>query len=184
MNTISIIIFGELAVGKLTVAKIVSKSLDIKLSHNHLSYDLIYSLFERGSERATRLIEPMRFDPYIEAAKEGISFVTTHTYAHDFVSITGQSDPEYLLKLERELLNAGSTPYFIFLKASNEKILQRAVQEDRKNHGKLVDKSIVQSILAERSDDIAPDLTNLFELDTTNMTAHEVAQKVVSFIKK
>ena len=168
--------------GKLTVAKIVSKQLKIKLSHNHLSYDLVFSLFDRGSERATRLIEPMRYTPYVEAAKEGISFVTTHAYAHDFVSSTGQSDPEYLLKLEKGLVEAGAIPYFVHLTASDDVILERALSEDRNDYGKLTDESIVKEILKNRTGDITPPLKRVIKIDTSELSAQETAQKIINFV--
>lgn len=178
----SIIIFGETAVGKLTVAKIVARKLKYKLSHNHLSYDLVFSLFERGSKRAAYLIEPMRYVPYIEAAEEGISFVTTHTYSHDFISQTGQSDPEYLLKLEEGLIKANSKPYFIFLTASNEEILKRVTHIDREKHGKLTNKEVMKEILKERAKDIAPPVSNLKIIDNSHQSAEEVANEIVSFV--
>ena len=83
----------------------------------------------------------------MEAAKEGISFVTTQAYSYDYVSPTGLSDPEYLLKLERSLQNAGAEVHFVYLQASDEEIMERVTGESRKEHGKLTNEIVMRQIL-------------------------------------
>ncbi|HIJ11483.1 TPA: hypothetical protein HA278_05490, partial [Candidatus Woesearchaeota archaeon] len=46
---IFVLIYGPMAVGKLTVAKELVKLTGYKLFHNHLTVDLVGSIFEWGT---------------------------------------------------------------------------------------------------------------------------------------
>lgn len=72
-----VIIFGPQAVGKMTVGQELSKITGLKLFHNHMTIDLVTSLFDFGSEQATKLIKQFRriiFNEVLESNLEGLRY--------------------------------------------------------------------------------------------------------------
>jgi broad-specificity NMP kinase len=67
-----IIIHGAPGVGKLTVARELSRETGYKLFHNHLTVDLVCSMFDFDSEQAIRLSDRFRLEMFEEAARAEI----------------------------------------------------------------------------------------------------------------
>lgn len=169
------------AVGKLTVAKALQEQLGYRLTHNHLINDLVWSIFDRGTLEGNRLIERLRYELYEEAVQQGVSIIITHCYAHDYVSPTGLTDPEYLITLEEKLEAAGAKTLFVYLQATNEVLLERVQGESRREYRKLTDVSKMKEYLDDKNSDIrisAPVKNNLI-IDTTSMKAEDVATVVI-----
>ena len=179
-----IIIYGPIGVGKLTIAKLLAEKTGYKLSHNHLINDLLYSLFERNTLEINELAEDIRYMLYEKAVQSGQNFIITHAYSHNYVSLTGQTDPEYLQKLERKLSDAGGQTYFIHLKANDDVLLDRVSQESRKDFRKLTDTKIMSEILKTKDFKSSADLKNQLIVDTSNLIPEETVQKILSFIEK
>ena len=93
----------------------MTKKLGYKISHNHLINDLVLSVFERGTIEANKIIENLRYEFYETAVSFEKNLIITHCYAHDYVSPTGLSDPDYLKTLEHRLGKAGARVTFINL---------------------------------------------------------------------
>jgi shikimate kinase len=177
---VAIIIYGMVAVGKLTVAKALQKELGYKLTHNHLVNDLAWSIFDRGTLEGNSLIERLRYEVYEEAVKHGVSVIITHCYDHNYVSPTGLSDPEYLKTLEEKLENAGARTFFVHLQADKQALLERVQGESRHEFRKLTDVSKMEEYLEAKSTDArtsAPVKNNVV-INTTAMTAEEVATMI------
>jgi shikimate kinase len=182
---VAVVIYGMIAVGKLTVAKVLQKELGYKLTHNHLINDLVGSIFERGTVERNRLTEKLRFELYEEAIKHGMSIIITHCYSHDFVSPTGLSDPAYMKALEEKLEAAGATTFFVHLQADKQVLLERVQGESRREYRKLTDVSEMREQLDVKGLDIntsAPVKNNIV-VDTTNLSAEETARIIVQKLK-
>ena len=91
-----IFIYGPQAVGKLTVAKILSQKLGYKLTHNHALNNLLDELFTRGTYENGIMKDRLRYDLLENAVRAKINFVTTHCYAHDYISPAEFTDPKYI----------------------------------------------------------------------------------------
>ena len=98
-----VFIYGPIAVGKLTVAKILSKKLGYRLEHNHNVNDFVNGIFERDSYVSSAMKDQLRYIVLENMVKANMNFVTTHCYAHNFVSSAGLSDPKYVQTLEKKL---------------------------------------------------------------------------------
>jgi len=61
-------LYGPPGVGKLTVARELVALTGFKLFHNHLTVDLVRSLFPFDSEPYSRLMRQFRRDMFAEAA--------------------------------------------------------------------------------------------------------------------
>ena len=177
-----IIIYGAMGVGKLTVAKLLSEKTGYKLSHNHLVNDLLYSLFERNTLEINELAESIRYMVYEKAIQTGKSFILTHTYSHDYVSLTGQTDPEYLRNLQKRITSKGGEAYFIHLQADDKTLLERIAQEDRKKFKKLTDTKIMQELIDTKDFKSSAKVENQLILDSSKLTSQETVEKVFNFI--
>ena len=72
-----IFLHGAPAVGKLTVARELATLTDARLFHNHLTVDLVSSLFPFGSEPFILLREQIWLAAFAEAARNNVSLIFT-----------------------------------------------------------------------------------------------------------
>ncbi len=179
----AIIIYGAIAVGKLTIGTLLAKKLQYKLTHNHLINDLVWSIFERGTPESSPLIEKLRYDLYERAIKAGQSIIITHTYAHDYVSKTGLSDPQYLITLEKKLQKAGAKVLFVHLVTDNKTLLQRVTGESRKKHMKVTSKKTLKEVLAIRDFTTSAPVKNNLVIDNTNEEPDKVVKIIINHLK-
>ncbi len=181
MKTKVIILYGPMAVGKLTIGKKLSDETGVKLAHNHLINDMVFSLFERGTQKGSRVLEETRYSFYTHAVDSEISFIMTHAYSHNYVSPTGQTDPEYLQQLESRFREVGAETFFIHLKASNEKLLQRVVMPSRKKYKKLVDIEIMKEYLSTKDFNTSAEVANQLIIDTSDLDIEQIVLKIRTF---
>jgi shikimate kinase len=179
---VAIFIYGPIAVGKLTVAKILSKKLGYKLLHNHLINNIVDEIFERQSYWNSVMKDNLRFYVYKTAGEAGVSFIATHAYAHNFVSRAGLSDPKYVQTLEKKLTKLGIKFYPVHLKADNKELLRRVNIISRKQHGKLTDRKVMRELLGKRDDyKTSPKLKNNLIIDNTNLSPQKVANIIIKY---
>ncbi|MBI4085064.1 MAG: AAA family ATPase [Candidatus Liptonbacteria bacterium] len=177
-----IVLYGPMAVGKLTVGKVLSKKLGYKLTHNHLINDLALSVFERGTLEANRMIEKLRYEFYEKAAKSGKNIIITHAYSHNFVSPTGLSDSEYMKKLEKKLKKGGASVLFVHLQAKNKTLLSRVKNVSRKKYEKLTDVSTMKNHLNTKDFATSAPVKNNIVVDNTSLSPQKVAQIIINKI--
>jgi hypothetical protein len=83
-----IFIYGQVASGKLTVARELAARTGVALFHNHLVVDAVGAVFPFGTETFSRLREQFWMTVFDEAAKHGRSLIFTFapepTVARDF----------------------------------------------------------------------------------------------------
>jgi shikimate kinase len=182
-KSVVVFIYGPIAVGKLTVANILSKKLGWTLSHNHLLNDLAYGLFKRQTFARDNLIEKFRYYLLENAVKEKVSFITTHCYAHNYISKTGLSDPKYVETLERKLTKLGAKFYAVHLKASDKELLRRVNMDSRKKFRKLTNKKEMQEVLLDRDFQTSPRLKNNLVIDNTKIPPNKVSDMIIKYFK-
>lgn len=182
-NSQVIVLYGAMAVGKLTVGKVLQKKLGYKLTHNHLINNLVLSVFDRNTIKANKMIEDLRFKFYEESAKLGKNLIITHCYAHDYVSPTGLSDPEYLNILEKKLKRAGANVVFVHLQANSDAILKRVKNISRKKHEKLTDVSVMKNYLNTKNFITSAPVKNNLVIDNTNLSPQKVAEIIMKYLK-
>lgn len=179
-----IFIYGPIAVGKLTVAKILSKKLGYRLAHNHHINDFVDETFEFGSYGSDFMKDKLRDFIIENLAKSGVNFVVTHCYSHDYVSKAGLTDQKYVKRLEGKLLKMGAKFYPVHLTANPDELLNRVAENSRKNFKKLIDKKkIMQDWIAKSDIKNFPKLKNQLVIDNTNISAKQVAEMVIKHFK-
>lgn len=125
-----VILFGPLAVGKMTVGQELEKITGLKLFHNHMTIELVLPFFDMYSKSFNKLVNSFRMQLFEEVSKsnmEGIIFTFVweldQKYDDDFIkSIVDIFEKE----------NAGV--YYVELEADVSVRLKRNKSANRLKH--------------------------------------------------
>jgi shikimate kinase len=180
---IVVFIYGPQAVGKLTVARILSKKLGYTLVHNHHINDFVQEIFERDTYASHAMKDQLRYIVMENMVKANVNFIATHCYAHDFISKAGLSDPKYVQTLEKKLTKLGAKFYAVHLKADSGELLRRVSMSSRKEFKKLTDKKIMQKLILMRDWQTSPRLKNQLIIDNTNLSPQKVSDMIIKYFK-
>jgi deoxyadenosine/deoxycytidine kinase len=180
---IVIFIYGPVAVGKLTVAKILSQKLGYKLAHNHHVNDFVEEVFDRHTYEANFMKEFLRYSILENMVKAKYNLVTTHCYWHNFVSKTGLTDPKYVKTLEKRLTKFGAIFYPVYLKATKKELLQRVTGSSRKSFRKLHTREKMKEYLSRLDIVTSPNLKNNLIIDNSKLRPTKVADMIIKHFK-
>ena len=125
-----VFLHGAPAVGKLTVARELARLTGFRLFHNHLTVDLVSSLFPFGSEPFVLLREQIWLAAFAEAARNNVSLIFTFNpertvrerFIQDTLDVVG---------------SAGGEVVFVELTCTEEELERRIEDASRKEFGKL-----------------------------------------------
>ena len=166
-----LVLHGPAGVGKLTVAREVAARSGWPLFHNHLTVDLLLSLFPFGSPGFVRHREEVWLRLMPEVVREGRSLVFTFTPERSV-------DPGFPPRLETSIQEAGGRVEWVSVTCDREIQLQRVESADRKAHGKLDSRAFYLEL--ERNGAFAfPPLPTGITLDTTATPATENAVRLL-----
>lgn len=171
-----VFLHGAPAVGKLTVARELATLTGFRLFHNHLTVDLVSSLFSFGSEPFILLREQIWLAAFAEAARQNVSLIFTF-------------NPESTVR-ERFIQDAidvvavsGGKVIFAELTCAEEQLERRMEDESRKVFGKLDSVEQYRSLRDSGAFQF-PKLPEGISLDTTNQSpaqsAHVIAEYAAS----
>jgi chloramphenicol 3-O-phosphotransferase len=125
-----VFIHGAPAVGKLSVARDLAELTGFHLFHNHLTVDLVSSVFPFGSQPFVLLREQVWLSVFREAAINGVSLIFTfnpeRTVRERFIEDTLDA-----------VESAGGRVYFVELNCSQRELERRIENPSRKEFGKL-----------------------------------------------
>ena len=167
-----IFLHGMPGVGKLTVARQLEELTGFKLFHNHLTVDLVGSVFEFGSQPFVELREKIWLEVFSQAAEAGIDGLI-FTFAYDrsvrrrFIDNVrdgfGSSDSEVL---------------FVELTCTPEELERRITDPSRQRFGKLTSLEQFRQ-LNERGSFIDPGIpAERLVLDTTHLNPSVTAATI------
>ena len=173
-----IFLHGLPGVGKLTVAKELAQLSGYKLFHNHLTVDLVGSVFEFGTEPFVELREEVWYSVFRHAVKENISgliftFVFEKTVRDSFV-----------LDVVDIVTVDDGTVHFIGLTCDTHILDKRVVDVSRQRYGKLTSVDMLHQLMNEGAFEV-PEVPELnFVIDNTHQTPLETAQLIWEKVKK
>jgi chloramphenicol 3-O-phosphotransferase len=172
-----VFLHGPPAVGKLTVARELAKLTGFSLFHNHLTVDLVSSLFSFGSEPFVQLREQIWLSAFGEAARQALSLIFTFN--------PERTVREHFIKDAIDVVESeGGRIIFVELTCSEHELERRIEHASRKEFGKLA--SIVQyRLLKDAGAFQFPKLPPGMTVDTTSqspdLTAKLISEYVSSF---
>lgn len=170
-----LVFYGPPAVGKLTIAEAVAVQTDFKLYHNHLTWNMVTSIFEFRSEAYFRLLTEMRTLMFAEAAKANINVAFTYVYA----LARAEASEQYFRAVEEN----GGEVCLVQLSAEYKTLEQHVTNPSRTQHGKLNTREGLKEFF-ERSKDGGIDVPvagreSLF-IDTGKMAVADSAELLIS----
>lgn len=168
-------IYGPPAVGKLTISRELEYASGYKIFHNHLTADLVKSVFEYGSKPYFDLIYKIRLDMFNSAAKEGISLITTFVYAPD--------DDGFIADIKQVIETHGGEMVFVQLDCDKEVLKQRVIAESRKEFQKIHTVEVLEKYFDKWELGRQVKYDNVLKIDTTHLAQEEVAQIIIKKVQ-
>ena len=169
-----VFLHGAPAVGKLTVARELATLTDARLFHNHLTVDLVSSLFPFGSEPFILLREQIWLAAFAEAARNDVSLIFTFS--------PERTVRERFIQDAVDIVEAaGGQVVFVELTCAAEELERRMEDASRKEFGKLTSLEQYRSLKAAGAFQF-PKLPNGLSVDTTNQEPAASARLISEYL--
>ncbi len=167
-----IVIYGPPGVGKLTVARVLARRTGYKLFHNHLTIELLCSLFEWGSPMYRRFSDRYRFELFAAAARSGVKGVIfTYVYAVE-------EDDAAIRKLIRRMKAVRTKVLFVQLQCDQKVLEQRLTGHDRLRYTKIRHVKNLRSLMKRYDLTGTAPFPNTITIDNTNLSPARVATMI------
>jgi chloramphenicol 3-O-phosphotransferase len=170
-----VFLHGAPAVGKLTVARELAGLTGFRLFHNHLTVDLVTSLFPFGSEPFVALREQIWLAAFAEAARNNVSLIFTFNPERSVRE-------RFIQDAIDAVQGAGGQIVFVKLTCAEPELERRLEDESRKEFGKLSSVEQYRS-LRDAGAFQFPKLPNGITLDTTNTTPTATARLIYDYLE-
>jgi chloramphenicol 3-O-phosphotransferase len=169
-----VFIHGAPAVGKLTVARELEALTGFRLFHNHLTVDLVGSVFAFGSEPFVRLREEIWLATFREAARHSVSLIFTFNpestvrekFIQDSIDV---------------VTSEGGEIVFVELTCAENELERRIENPSRSEFDKLRFVEQYRS-LREAGAFQYPRIVSDLSLDTTNHPPVDIAERIRKYI--
>ena len=122
-----VFLFGNAAVGKMTVGQELMKITDLRLCHNHMTIEPVIEIFGEYNGYITMRLREVIFEEYAKSDNYGI--ILTFMWAFD-----SQDDWNYMAHVRSVFEAHGAEFYYVELVASLEERLKRNCTENRLAH--------------------------------------------------
>jgi len=125
-----VILFGPLAVGKMTVGQELEKITGLKLFHNHMTIELVLPFFKMYSPSFNKLVKSFRMQIFEEVAKSSLNGII-FTYVWE---LDQKSDCDFIDSIVKIFEKENSSVYYVELEADIEERLKRNKSSNRLKH--------------------------------------------------
>lgn len=169
-----VFLHGAPAVGKLTVARELAMLTGLRLFHNHLTVDLVSSLFSFGTEPFVLLREEIWLAAFGEAARQQVSLIFTF-------NPEGTVRERFIQDAITAVESAGGKIFFIELTCAEAELERRIGDTSRKEFGKLTSVEQYRS-LKDAGAFQFPKLPQGMSLDTTNQSPVDTARVISEYV--
>ena len=172
-------LFGDGAVGKMTVGQELMKKTGLRLFHNHMTIEPVIEIFGHYNGRVTDRLRQVIFEEF--AASEAYGMIFTFMWAFD-----QQADCDFVARISDIFRSHGAEIYFAELVAPLEVRLERNATENRLQY-----KPSKRDIAASNARLISHDqkyrlvsrageipFENYIRIDNTHLTAAQAAEVI------
>lgn len=171
-----VFLHGPAACGKLTIARELAALSGLRLFHNHLTVDLVASLFEFGSPPFNRLRELIWTRAFSEAAREGRSLVFTF-------QPEASVSPDFPARVASEVGAQGGEVLFVELACSEGEIERRIESRSRREFGKLRSLPEYHRLRDAGAFRFPPLPEPALRIDTTSQPPRESARQIAELLQ-
>ncbi|HYG83468.1 MAG TPA: AAA family ATPase [Verrucomicrobiae bacterium] len=169
-----IFIYGPPAVGKLTIAEVLSKRTGIALFHNHLSRDLVADIYNDNVTDHYELVDTIRLNVLDYCSKHGTDLIFTYVYE-------GKDDDATVQRFIQTVEENKGEVVFVELSANREDLIERVSNESRKRYKKLTNPVILAKMTKNMSNFSIPFVTPL-KINTSELDTYEAAGVIAKSI--
>ena len=168
-----IFLYGPPAVGKLTVAKELAAITDCTVFHNHLTIELVESVFEWGTPVFTSYVDKYRLELIEAAAKHKIpSLIFTYVYANT------KGEDVFIRKVIRAVRRHGGTVHFVQLFCAKQELFKRLGGSSRRKHSKMKSPATLTAMMKEYDIFQPVPHAESLRIDNTKISAKKAAATI------
>lgn len=172
-----IFIYGPAASGKHTIGSLLGARLGLPLFHNHLTVDLVSTLFEFGSDAFINLRANIWLQSFAAAADAQQSFVFTF-----HPEKTVQED--LLSRLQQIIEDSGGAVQYIELVCPDEEVERRLPNASREQFGKLRDVEFYRQLRKSGQFEFTGLPQADLQIDTTQLSPEDAASEIERHLAK
>ena len=167
-----VFIYGPPATGKLTIAKELAKLTGYKIFHNHLTVDLIKSIFPFGTPQFENLNSNIRIKLFEAAAKDRVNgIIFTFCYAHP-------DDDNFVKKVVKRVEKRGGHVYFVHIYCDKFMLLKRVKGSSRWDYDKIKTAKSLKEMLRKWDFFTSIPFYKSFRIDNTKLPPKKVASMI------
>lgn len=174
-----VFLFGNSAVGKMTVGQELAKITSFRLFHNHMIIEPVLQVFGYFNGRAIERMRNIVFEEFIESECAGLIF--TYMWAFD-----QPEDWAYIERVKKIFQKKSIDFYYVELVASQEVRLQRNRTENRLKHKaskrniEISDQRLIRYDEQYRLESYPGEIPfeHYTKIDNTNLSAQKVAHMI------
>ena len=169
-----VVVCGPPAVGKLTVGTELARLTGFRLFHNHLTVDLVGSVFASGTEPNVRLREEIWLTVFDYACRYGVPGLVFTLAVASWSPTAG-----FFSAVERVVRGRGAVRY-VELACAREELLKRVVQPSRRAYDKVNDTDTLAGWLDDGRIKLPQiERDGVLRIDNTALAPGEVAHRIV-----
>ncbi|HET7672985.1 MAG TPA: AAA family ATPase [Candidatus Saccharimonadales bacterium] len=171
-----IAIHGPPAAGKHTVGKKLSELSGFKFFYNHLTVDVVRSLFEDEDKRRHDLLMNLRLEVIKTAALYDLNTVFTMAYTHDERSM------KFVRNMRHAVEGHGGSVHFVRLDPPDATLYQRIGNESRRLLRKPTSPEHLRNYITKNDTRAIIDPAGL-SLDTSKLSPEESAARIIEYFE-
>jgi len=171
-----IFLYGPPASGKYSIAKLLAEKTGYKLFHNHVTVDLVSSIFEHGTKPFSDLIHKIRLTCFEQITKSNIpGAIFTYVYKKP-------TDDPFIKKIIKKVISNGGEMVFIQIYCDKTELQKRVIEESRKQFSKIKTEELLLQILDGGEFFSAIPFVKSTKIDNTNLSVTQAVNKVIELI--
>lgn len=177
-----IILYGPPGVGKLTVAKELSKITNYKLFHNHVTFDAVSTFFGPGTPEFFRHLAQIRIYLLKSAIKKGLNG-TIFTFVYRYGSGRAREDDKFIKRIIKMIKKSNGNVFFVRLHCE-QNLLKRRIKHPNRRFFKKVHKLKTLKTMLKKYN-LYKDIPYVDSLviDNTKLKPRSVANRIKEFFK-
>lgn len=173
-----VFIYGPPAIGKLTIAKELSKITGFKIFHNHIVNEALDDILENKNSEYFRLSGNLKVKIIESAAKQklkGLIFTMMH--------VRNKRQHIFPNRIKRVVEKNKGKVYFVRIDCDDKEIFKRVRKSSRKEFGKFSSEKDVKKFMKKYDIHTPLNFKNQLKIDNTKLSVKNVARQIKEYYK-